>query len=1286
MLNDIRLHLDSDEDTQSQYERELAETINPLQIKNVKAFEHYVPSIGKLLGRLPFERLSVFVDQDKAVNIVDFQSGITLYGMNVDKNIEIQAKAWAYNSALIDIKNSNATPIMATNTHGKYDLKSRQNYADALQKDCKASAIDTLVLLGLGKALHITQLLQQRLGNDISAQSTNANSLNTASLKYLVIYEPDWEIFRCSLSVYDWARLLANAEQAQLQIFFRIGTDISQVFDEVTELTQQLDAHRILFYKHINLPIFTQIINCIQQGEWGQAVSQIRPNTKGHQFHHLHAFSALDANTYEPASPQNSLFKRNMALFEKYFPDIHASFKDYQPQCWQTIHNKTLDVTNLLNTEHGNFYASSRPKQEAQALAQHFIEYPNLDGLIFGYAGDKLRHYLHNTFIRKADMLLREIEESQGELPEDVKALMVFGIGHGYMLEALYEKHNIQNLIVCEPNPDFFYASLHAIDWEPIFEKVNEGKYKLYINIGEASSRLFKDLMSQFLALGPHLLNETFIMHAYQNPMMHQVISEVRQQLQVIFAMGENFDHVAYGISHTIDAMRNKVPALRYQPAQYLDHHNKQTPVFLVGNGPSLDQSIDLIKEYRDEVIVVSCGTALQALYKHGIVPDFHGEVEQNRANFDWASRINDREYLKKITLLTVNGIHPDTSSLYKNVLVAFKSGESSTHSLLAMFPRNSFHCLDHAYPTVTNMAMSFFLSLGFEQLYLIGVDLGFADQTKHHSSASGYYENGKQIYDYQSAHATDLRVKGNRQDWVFTKTEFNISRMIIEQLLQEVQADKTKCVECFNLSDGVFIEGTLPLDPQSVLVVASSAQKEQAMQGLENCFMSITSNVTEMLDKAYQRDLLHKQFTRLRKVSKAEIKTKEDLSELIQNLSSLLKSSKRIGKSLFFYYFFNSINYLSAALSKASLQSNNELAVFASKRLLMNWQVFLDDAQDMLNNQFTLIDTAEAFGDKRETFLLETCRPVTLFTQNQSINEATRSYTKSYAASALLLESSLQSLSKILSAGDVNSPIIIAVYSKADLTQYITHIGNNCELTNNPLPVGLLFNDYALLEKCQKEYSEIAKSLCLLYCSPLLETLMQNESREAVEKGAQDFVEIAQYCHFIQARGQDLKQYALIIAKPRFSCNGMQNVSVQNQSIDGNIDAKKLSTASIDMLKRPKSMVSHDEALHDSSSHGAAKQVYNNEYESLSVAYINHQIVSRLPTLAYGDAYMFKQYFAFTKKTQHKPENKTKTPLSIIDMLENRGQLMNRLPFDFELMGPWYPADKLLGESKNNS
>ncbi len=1276
MLNDIRLHLDSDETQQSQLEHECANEIAAKQRNNAKAFLQFIPSIGNALSKIPFQRLSVFVDKNKNINIVDFNSGITLYGPDVDANIQAQVQSWMHSSALLSMHK----PVQLGKTSQQTtSFSGMQEYAKQLQADCKAAPIDTLVILGLGKATHLAMLLDH---------TVNAN-LPTSNLKHIVIYEADWEIFRCSLSSFDWATFLAQAQQCAVQLFLQIGTPIDQLYTDISELNQQLSAKQILFFQHLNQPVYANIMRNLRAGIWGKAVTEARDdsleNNNAHKHHHLQPFSAINTTIWQQASSDNKRFKQNMLLFKEYFPDIHAAFDDYKPAHWDVLSNQSSSNINLFNTRNGAYFSNTQAAQEGQALAHHFSHYPNLDGLIFGYSGDKLKHYLHNSFIRQADMILRGNEQQQGELPNSVKALMVFGLGSGYMLESLFASHDIQNLIICEPNPDFFYASLYAIDWSPIFDKFAQGEHKLYINIGEASSRLFKDLMSQFLVLGPHLLNETFIMQGYQNPMLQQVLTEVRQQLKVIFAMGENFDHVAYGIAHTLSALTRKRPALRYEPKQYLSHQHQQTPIFFIGNGPSLDDSIDIIKEYRDQVIVVSCGTALQALYKNGITPDFHGEVEQNRANFDWASRIGDRAYLKQITLLSVNGIHPDTCQLYKNVLFAFKAGESSTHSILAMLPKNSFHMLNHAYPTVTNMAMSFFIAMGFEQLYLVGVDLGFADQNKHHSSASGYYENGKQLYDYKNVHATDLRVRGNRQDWVFTKTEFNISRMIIEQLLIEAKSAQNQHIECFNLSNGVFIEGSVSLAPEAVLVVASEQHKTDTLAAMNNCFMAIESDIVAMLKQSYNEDLLARQINDLHEITQVKLTHKVQIQSIIEQLRELIASARRTGKSLFFYYFFNSINYLSAALNKASLQSNDKLATKDCKQLLKTWQLFMQDAEHVIKHQLTIIDTAEAFSDRREKCLLALLPQqgkIDYFTFSEYLQHAIRQKVGASDSEWCHVLDNLQichqrivehlTIHKAAQKADsVTRPLIIDINKASEADEIAKFIDATLKAftaeTSLPLEVkalniGLLFHSMPMLNRFRALHPRITSDICLLYSSP---SISATSKQANINQGTQDVLLDDDYLHALHSRAQDLCTYAFIFIKPRFSENGLKN-------------AYQYKAQLLHESTTPKDVSATQALEHENDDNaGCGERVFvaNNEYNCIALEHINKYVIEHFD---FANYYMFKHYIGVIKDNQR---DQVKPNITLLDSLENRGLWIPRKPFGFELLDTWYAPELLIRE-----
>ncbi|MEP4298045.1 MAG: 6-hydroxymethylpterin diphosphokinase MptE-like protein, partial [Paraglaciecola sp.] len=507
-------------------------------------------------------------------------------------------------------------------------------------------------------------------------------------------------------------------------------------------------------------------------------------------------------------------------------------------------------------------------------------------------------------------------EEEVGALPDKIASIIMFGLGAGYQLEKLLDEHIVEKLFICEPNPDFFYGSLFAIDWQEIFETVEKSESRIYLNIGDDGTNLFRDLLNQFYSIGPYILSSTYFYQSYHNASLNSAISQLREQLQVVISMGEYFDHAYYGIAHTKEGMKRKTPILTANPADKLSYDDKEVPIFIVGNGPSLDSSIEAIKEWQGQSIVVSCGTALQALHRQNITPDFHAEIEQNRSTFDWAVLVGDLEYLKDITLLSCNGIHPDTCELYKDVMVAIKEGESSTVSALTVLGRENYEVLQNAFPTVSNFVCDLFSCMGFTSIYLIGVDLGFVSVKHHHSKSSGYYqEDGQETYDYSEKNNTSLIVPGNFRPTVNTKHEFKVSRQVIEQ----VTAAKPKAQSFYNCSDGAKIQGTLPIRPDDLLIVATFEQKQRTLDVLKTTVFSSNGleNYSEKFERQFSQELLLQEISAFDTLLEKEITCAEDLEFIINKQKEMLFTSYKTGKSLLFYYLYGTVNYANAVLTK---------------------------------------------------------------------------------------------------------------------------------------------------------------------------------------------------------------------------------------------------------------------------------------------------------------------------------------------------------------------------------
>ena len=942
MINDIRAHIDSNDDLQSAIEQDCAPQMARLFQSNIAAFKRHMPQLAEQLARPYVSQFAVFVNKHKDFNIVDYGTGKTLYGLRPQQQIAEQIDNLAQQSVVVEIHGKSIFPKPADGDNLKQRL--------AVREAALSTPSDVLVILGVGLGSFILPLLKRR------------------SPKHVLIYEPEFAFLKCSITTTDWSAIFNFCTEHDIHLYIQSEQDGAQLFSDLKELATHFPIQRTMIYRHYHHHRFVQIQKLAEQYSMDELCqTDMHEARKDTIFNYYPLMTpSVDLANYQPCEISNAHFQRNMLAVQQAYPDLHARLLNYQCQYWQAIQDADGQV-NLLHKQALVTWYSDTPKQDAKLNLDNFIAHPNRDGLILSYKGDKNKHFLHNVFVAETQDLLKEAENVEGELPKENKAIVIFGLGAGYEFEALVSSRKIEHIFLCEPSLDAFYASLFTVDWVAIFAKIEDDDSHLYLNIGDDGRYLLNDLMAQFYRIGPYILNETFFFQTYENDFLHAVTSDLREQLRLTVTMSEHFDHALYGVQQTILGIQNTLPVFANAAHQYINDESAHVPVFLIGNGPSLDASIDSIKTYQSQAIIISCGTALQALYKHGIKPDYHCEIEQYRSTFDWAMRINAPHYLKDITLLSCNGIHPDTVELYKDCYVAFKQGEASTRLVADLIGEEQFSYLEHAYPTVSNFALNLFLAAGFKQLYLFGIDLGFVDPNRHHSSASGYYnQDGTELFNYQQAHNTGLVVAGNFHETVQTKLEFNISRATMEKCIREFNAD------IYNTAQGARIAGTVPLEDDDILVLSSAESKQQALKAFLNTFISIDGAAfAETLNHKLSNDELLAAIDKLRQLSDECVQNELSIRELIDQHRSHLHAQYVAADSMFFYYFHGSINYLNAVLTKIALMKDEQRQTELKQEITQHWRNMLDNVKSLLTRQLALTDTCASFTPEREVMMM---------------------------------------------------------------------------------------------------------------------------------------------------------------------------------------------------------------------------------------------------------------------------------------------------------------------------
>lgn len=931
MLKYINYQLLDDEEQQKQLERAVAPVISRNIRQNIDAFRQYIPSVLQMLQEHEVQQFSIFCTAQQQLNIVDFATGRVFYTADPMQEVADELSDYFQHASYFCLK-------------GDADGKEWRN------KPLPAK-VDVMLVFGMGLGLHLLELI------------------SSSRIRFMVIYEPSADVFACSAQAADWREILDTAHAVGTHIFLQIGSEANSLPAELQELLDfDPDLNEIFVYRHQFHPMMDDVISYAMKNHGNseallQSSHIFTPYKDYADYVAERAGNVLGTGYVRPVDNPEAiaLYEKNIAAFEKFYPKVLKALIEHKTRAWQLVVDSAGQL-NLYHQQRRAFFHLDE-KSETTQLVEYFVNHPYKDDVVLNQrVSRKLVKYLHFSKVQEMQPLIEQILNTQSRLPQKVDSLIIFGVALGRHIEILSESHEIQNLFICEPNLDFFSASLYVTDWASLFNRANEQKSRVYLNLGGDGSHYFYDLMAQFYQVGAYSIANTYMLSTYYNIGMQKAISDLRSELKVVLALGEYYDHARFGIAHTYHSLVNQHRYLKHDNSLYSELPIFDMPVFIVGNGPSLDNSFEYIKEYRHQVIVISCGTALRSLYKNDICPDFHAEIEQNRATYDWITQIDDPVYLKAITLLSVNGIHPDTAALFKETLLCFKDGEASTYVFNNGLKKRGIKAasLSYAYPTVTNLVLNYTLKMGFKLFYLFGVDLGFIDINQHHSQHSSYYKaDGSQAYNYLARHGGGVPATGNFRSMVYTKPEFDVSRKLLEQAISKAG----RKVEVYNCSDGVKIAGTVSLYPENILLPQQNVDKNTYFtELLEQAYYPEVSHFADEILSQFKPDVFSETMSEWQSLLSADVTNQEEAKALIAAQWTLLKKRAVRDTDATFCLFHGSANYMAGILTKLAANISEETPDFLNtfNQVVVHWRDYLKQGEELFLNHALECDAVD--------------------------------------------------------------------------------------------------------------------------------------------------------------------------------------------------------------------------------------------------------------------------------------------------------------------------------------
>lgn len=600
----------------------------------------------------------------------------------------------------------------------------------------------------------------------------------------------------------------------------------------------------------------------------------------------------------------NATLAANLDALKVFLPQIHEMFKNYTPLDAGVVINDEGNV-DLFNQQ--QYVYSGVPEVSAKAQVEQFIKNPLFFDLQSENIDESTLLYDHQRVLKAINMKReREVLSTPIFNEKRLDFVCMVGVGLGYQIEELLQHKKVQHLYLCEPSKDIFFAMLHCIELRPVFEHCIANGGGVTINTGNDYNDMINGIDDVLKRIGRFYLPRFYVFKHYDSVKTDKFIAKLKVVgYRLAFGWGFMEDEII-GFRHTLSNLKLGYSVCK--KASAFVNNEPGRPVFIVANGPSVDYSLAFLKENKDDIIIVSCGTALRVLLKHNIKPDIHTETERPVELLPFVEEIEQQQEnsdikLKDIQIVTLNTVYPEVLKKFKTPKLLNKLNDAGGEFIDVLDKLNVYARPAHSNPTCPNTATALMVSLGFKEIYFIGTDFGYINNEYHHSKDSVYYdENYKKVSDenIDVLMNQELQRKGNFRDFVFSNQIFDASRKQIEFLLSS-HVD----VNGYNCADGALINNTKPTRIETIKLPKFTQCKKVSLDKLLVDAFDNKAFTKNHLDKNIKKTLYILKVTleQIMLISDKKVNSREELSDIFSAQHLILRELQTRDEYKFNYW-----------------------------------------------------------------------------------------------------------------------------------------------------------------------------------------------------------------------------------------------------------------------------------------------------------------------------------------------------------------------------------------------
>lgn len=290
----------------------------------------------------------------------------------------------------------------------------------------------------------------------------------------------------------------------------------------------------------------------------------------------------------------NLIWNKNISLFKKRFPQLAEFFSNEISRIEKAQdefeNEKTPEAITKLNERIAPFWKIEKAK----------------DGNFFARENNIL---LHSSYapLREAETLVEKSDFSE------CNGAFFFGFGLAYAVQIFAKKFPHRIIIVCEPNPQFFFASLWFCDWTYFFEA--ENCVALIASESHFALQIIEKVGIEKCAFFSNQAHRSHAENYFSE--IDKLLERNKRKNEINSATLEKF-----GRRWLINGCKN---AREYEKRDSVSMYSNawKKPCVILGAGPSLEKIGNDLAKIKMRAILICVDTALRFCLQKNIEPDF---------------------------------------------------------------------------------------------------------------------------------------------------------------------------------------------------------------------------------------------------------------------------------------------------------------------------------------------------------------------------------------------------------------------------------------------------------------------------------------------------------------------------------------------------------------------------------------------------------------------------------------------------------------------------------------